>query len=372
MPKEGKSKTAAIYFIVPAPTGISPGQRFRFEHYLSLLEKQNIRFYISNFYSPAGWKTLYTPGNKLKKVGVVLSGMMKRFMDLFRMRKYPFVYMYREAAPVGPPVFEWIMAKILRKKIIYDFDDAIWVPVMSEYNKAAAWIKNFGKVARICRWSYKVSVGNQYLGEYAKKNNPRVVLIPTVVDTDAGHNKLQDHQTARPNIGWTGTFSTLPYLDIVLPVLNELQETNDFTFIVIADKDPRLPLKNYRFIKWSRETEADDLLNFHIGLMPLYNDEISKGKCGFKAIQYMSLGIPAVVSPVGVNAEIVDDGVNGFVCEEEEEWKKRLIQLLTNADARKQMGLAAQKKIEEKYSVKSTETAFLGLFDHVINNNSRE
>ncbi|MEO7923979.1 MAG: glycosyltransferase [Chitinophagaceae bacterium] len=353
---------------MPAPTGISPGQRFRFEHYLGLLEKQNIRFYISNFYSPKGWKILYTPGNKFRKVGVVLSGMIKRLIDLFRMRKYPFVYMYREAAPVGPPVFEWIMAKILRKKIIYDFDDAIWVPVMSEYNKAAAWIKNFGKVAKICRWSYKVSVGNQYLADYAKKNNDRVVLIPTVVDTDDGHNILQDHQTNKPAIGWTGTFSTLPYLDMVLPVLNELQEIYDFTFFVIADKDPRLPLKNYRFIKWNRETEAQDLLNFHIGLMPLYNDEISKGKCGFKAIQYMSLGIPAVVSPVGVNETIVDDGINGFVCEEDVEWKKRLSELLTDSSERKQLGLAAREKIEKQYSVKSMEAAFLDLFDYSMSN----
>lgn len=364
MPK--KKGPASIYFTVPAPPGLSPGQRFRFEQYLTLLQKQNIRYHISNFYSLAGWKTLYTHGNKMKKVWVVLLGMGKRFLDLFRMGTYRYVYIYREAAPIGPPVFEWIIAKLLGKKIIYDFDDAIWVPVMSEYNKTVSHFKSFGKVAKICRWSYKISVGNRYLSDFARKNNSRVFVVPTVVNTETAHNRLQNQQTDQPAIGWTGTFSTLPYLDIILPVLKALQEIHDFTFIVIADKDPVLPLKKYRFIKWTREKEVDDLLNFHIGLMPLFDDEISRGKCGFKAIQYMSLGIPAVVSPVGVNAEIVDDKVNGFVCETEEDWKNKLEKLLTDPALRKEMGTIARKKIEERYSVKNTEGLFLALFDQPL------
>ena len=360
--KTKKHSTVSIYFMVPAPPGISPGQRFRFEHYLTLLRGKNIPFHISSFYSPAGWKVLYTSGNKLEKAWCVIRGFVTRLTDLFKMRRYCFIYMYREAAPLGPPVLEWVIAKILRKKIIYDFDDAIWIPVVSEYNKTMSGFKNFGKVAKICSWSYKVSVGNQFLETYARKHNNNVVVIPTVVNTDSGHNKLQEQHTSQPAIGWTGTFSTLPYLDIVLPVLQELQQINDFTFVVIADKDPQLPLKNYRFIKWNRETEAEDLLTFHIGLMPLYDDEISKGKCGFKAIQYMSLGIPPVVSPVGVNTQLVTDAVTGYVCSDNEEWKNRLTILLSDADKRTAMGAAARKKIETIYSVAATEDIFTELF----------
>jgi glycosyltransferase involved in cell wall biosynthesis len=174
---------------------------------------------------------------------------------------------------------------------------------------------------------------------------------------------LQQQDTSHPSIGWTGTFSTLIYLDMVLPVLKDLQERYDFIFVVIADKDPALPLKKYKFIKWNSQTEADDLLNFHIGLMPLYDDEISKGKCGFKAIQYMSLGIPAVVSPVGVNTKIIDDGLTGYVCNTPEEWKYRLESLLNNAQLRASMGLVARLKIENYYSVKSSAPLFLQLFN---------
>ncbi|MBL0274380.1 MAG: glycosyltransferase [Chitinophagaceae bacterium] len=278
------------------------------------------------------------------------------------MRHYSFIYIYREAAPLGPPIFEWMIARLLRKKIIYDFDDAIWIPVVSEYNKTLSWLKNFGKVAKICRWSYKVSVGNNYLETYARQFNSKVIVIPTVVNTDLVHNKLQNQITSLPAIGWTGTFSTLPYLDIVLPVLKELQKTYDFTFFVIADIDPNLPLRKYRFIKWNRETEADDLLNFHIGLMPLHDDEISKGKCGFKAIQYMSLGIPAVVSPVGVNTNIISDNVTGYVCSSDEEWKSRLSILLSDEGKRASMGVSSRKKIETAYSVTATEKIFSELF----------
>lgn len=356
------SKKNSVYFIVPAPLGISPGQRFRFEHYLTTLQSQDMKFKVSSFYNLSGWMNLYTQGNKLKKIFSVIAGLFLRSTDLFRLPGYSFIYIYREAAPIGPPFFEWFISRVLRKKIIYDFDDAIWVPVTSQYNKTVSGLKNFGKIARICKWSYKVSVGNKFLADYAASYNARVHVIPTVVDTENVHNLIQEQQTTKPAIGWTGTFSTLKYLDIVLPVLKVLQEVYDFDFVVIADKDPKLPLKNYRFIKWSKETESRDLLSFHIGLMPLFDDDISKGKCGFKAIQYMSLGIPAVVSPVGVNAEIVNNGINGFVCETGQEWEKCLTELLTHTTVREDMGKAARTKIQEKYSVIATKTQFINLF----------
>jgi len=353
----------SILFIVPAPKGISPGQRFRHEQYLSLLQRNGIAFRINTFFEMKGWKTLYTRHHTIRKVYYVMLGLLKRFFTLFELRRYTHIYIYREATPVGLPFFEWAVSRIFKKKIIYDFDDAIWLPVTSEFNKRAAIFRNFSKVGSICRYSWKVSVGNRFLADYANKYNPQTFIIPTVVDTESVHSLLQDQNTKRPAIGWTGSFSTLTYLNIILPVLSNLEKEYDFDFIVIADKDPQLPLKNYRFIKWSRENEAKDLLNFHIGVMPLYDDEISRGKCGFKAIQYMSLGIPALVSPVGVNTEIVEHGINGFVCNNTEEWQKHLELLLSDAGLRMKMGQASRKTIVERYSVKANEQLFLDLFE---------
>jgi glycosyltransferase involved in cell wall biosynthesis len=352
-----------ILFLAPYPADESPSQRYRLEHYLSLLPAQGIKYDYKPFLSKAAWKIIFQPGNNFRKINGILAGFCKRFFQLFLIGRYDFVYIHREATPAGPPFFEWVASRIFRKKIIYDFDDAIWIPFTSNYNKGASRLKSFGKVAKICRWSFKVSVGNEYLAAFARQYNSNVIEIPTVVNTETVHNKLQDQQTNSPAIGWTGTFSTLKYLDMVLPVLQELQETHSFSFVVIADKDPALHLRNYRFIKWNKDTESEDLLNFHIGLMPLHDDDISKGKCGFKAIQYMSLGIPAVVSPVGVNTKIVNDSINGFVCASPGEWKKKMNDLLTNTDLRISLGKAAREKIQKKYSVKSTEQLFLDLFN---------
>jgi len=351
-----------ILFIAPYPAGESPSQRYRMEHYIPVLRDKNISFHYTTFIGKATWRVLFQQGHSLKKIWGFGLGFLKRFLQLLTLFRYDYIYIHREATPIGPPFFEWIAAKVFRKKIIYDFDDAIWIPFSSVNNKFGSRLKNFGKVAKICRWSYKISVGNEYLGDFARRYNSNVVVVPTVVNTSDVHNKLQDQKTSTPSIGWTGTFSTLKYLDIVLPVLQELQKRYPFTFIVIADKDPKLPLKHYRFIKWNRENEAADLLQFHIGLMPLYDDEISKGKCGFKAIQYMSLGIPAVVSPVGVNALIVEDSVSGFICDASIEWKNKLEFLLKDSEARTNFGIASRKKIQHSYSVISTTQLFLTLF----------
>ena len=355
--------STSVFFIVPAPPGISPGQRFRFEHYLSYLPQSGIRYSLFNFFSYKGWKTLYSESGIVQKALVILWGFLRLAVAMARIPAYKYVYIYREAAPLGPPIFEWFIAKVLRKRIIYDFDDAIWIPTSSDFNRSAARFRNFTKIGKICRWSYRVSVGNAFLAAYASKFNNQVVIIPTVVNTATHHNLMQTHKPGEVAVGWTGSFSTLKFLDRIIPVLQEMQNDFPFTFFVIADKDPKLPLKNYRFIPWSRDTEVKDLLNFHIGLMPLLDDDLSKGKCGFKAIQYMSLGIPALVSPVGVNSDIVDQGENGFLCDTNEELKNALRTLLSSPELRARQGVAARKKIEEKYSVQATVNQFIALFN---------
>lgn len=352
-----------ILILAPFPFGESPSQRYRVEHYLKYLSEEKIKYKYASFLTMGGWKIIFLPKKYLAKIFYVCLGFARRWIQLFTIFKYDYVYVVREAAPIGPPVFEWLIVKVFRKKLIYDFDDAIWVPVTSEYNKIGRWLKRSSKVSYICKIAYKVSAGNKFLAEYAGRYNKNVHIIPTVVDTSELHNRLQDHNTSKIVIGWTGTFSTLKYLDIVVPSLQRLQGKHDFEFLVIANKDPRLPLKNSRYIQWTKSNEVEDLLNMHIGLMPLYDDEISKGKCGFKAIQYMSLGIPALVSPVGVNSEIVDDGVNGFICNNAGEWEEKMEQLISDKEMRARMGSKARQKIVEKYSVSSSWPLFKKLFE---------
>lgn len=348
--------------MVPAPAGISPAQRFRFEHYLPMLERYGFSYKISSFYTMKSWKQLYQHGKPLKKAYIVLRGFLKRVLDIFRTIPYDYVFIQREAAPIGPPVIEFILRFLFRKKIIYDFDDAIWVPVSSVQNKLAYHLRWFSKVSSICKWSYKVSTGNQFLADYALRFNKNTVVIPTVVNTDQQHNKLRDQSSDDLVVGWTGTFSTLKYLHMLIPAIQQLQQEIDFTFLVIADKDPLLPLKKYRFVKWNKNTEVEDLLVLNIGVMPLHDSEIEKGKCGFKAIQYMSLGIPPVVSPVGMNSMLVTDGQDGFLAEDENEWVQKLKKLLSDKGLRVKFGENARQKIVEQYSVNATSKKFIELF----------
>ena len=352
-----------IYFIVPYPHGEAPSQRFRFEQYLDLLRQKGFEYHISSFLDLEAWDILYKPGHYLSKIVKILSGFGHRFADLFKMSSYDFIFIHREASPIGPPVFEWIMAKVLRKKIIYDFDDAIWLANTSANNKIAAGIKFHGKVKDICKWSYKISCGNDYLADFARAYNSEVIVNPTTIDTVNLHNRIKDQNTEHLTIGWTGTHSTIQYLDELVPILQKLEKTMRFTFTVISNSPPEFELRSLKYVPWNKATEIDDLMDFNIGIMPLRDDKWAKGKCGFKALQYMSLGIPAIVSPVGVNTRIVDNGVNGIICQNNDEWEKALTEFIQDRSLRIKMGTEARKKVENKYSVLSNSANFTSLFE---------
>ena len=351
-----------ILLLVPAPVNQSPSQRFRFEHFTKSTINKEYDFSAEPFYSPATWKILYENHRNIEKITGIISGFFRRFILLFSLKKFDFVFIHREVAPVGPPVFEWIIAKVFRKKIIYDFDDAIWVKTSSEANPMAAAIKCTWKVKKICRYSYIVSAGNEFLASYARQYCKDARVIPTVVDTDNTHNQLKEQTGKSIVIGWTGTFTNLKYLDIVVPAIERLQKIYDIEFIIISNKNPEIKQLRYTYIPWNAETEIADLMKFNIGVMPLEDTEIEKGKCAFKAIQYMSLGIPAVVSPVGANCEVVENGVTGFWAKSEDEWHEKLELLIKDRDMRIKMGALSRNDIINQFSVKSTSKPFYDLF----------
>lgn len=351
-----------ILFVVPYPLGKAPSQRFRFEQYLPLLGEAGWVYTFAPFLGEGTWRILYKPGHVVQKVAGILKGFLKRFLLLFSVPAFDYVFIHREATPIGPPVFEWVVAKVLKKKIIYDFDDAIWIPNTSESNKIVAGIKWHHKVNAICKWAYKVSCGNSYLQAYAKQFNPHAFVNPTTIDTLQVHNQVKNQHTSDMVIGWTGTHSTMKYLDPVIPVLKKLEEKYSFKFKIISNQPPGFTLKSLVFTYWEKRTEIEDLLSFNIGLMPLEDDKWAKGKCAFKALQYMALGIPALVSPVGMNTEVVDHGINGYICQSFDDWYTTLEAIIHDADLRTRLGKAACHKIETTYAVTANRANFLGFF----------
>ena len=351
-----------VLFLVPYPVGEAASQRFRFEQYFNLLKKNNIDFTVSPFLDKEAWKILYLKGHFFQKLAGIFRGKMRRLKDLLRMRGYDYIFVHREVFPVGPPVFEFIITKVLGKKVIYDFDDAIWIPNHSDHNRFMYFLKRFGNVTTLIKWAYKVSCGNEYLADYSRKYNANVVYNPTTIDTENYHNRVKEQESGTFVIGWTGSHSTLQYLNDLVPVFKNLETEYKFQLHVISDRSPDFQLNSLVWKKWKKETEIEDLIQFNVGLMPLRADKWSEGKCGFKALQYMALGIPAIVSPVGVNSRIVDHGVNGYICSSPEEWENTLALLISDRHHLREISTATRKKIEDHYSVKANAQNFLNLF----------
>jgi glycosyltransferase involved in cell wall biosynthesis len=352
-----------VFFLLPYAARTAPSQRFRVEAYFELLDQNNINYSVAYFWPAKAYNSLYKKGKAGFKAFSLLQGLLKRFWQILTgIHTSDFVFIHREAAPVGPPIFEWMVARLFNKKIIYDFDDAIWIPNVSANNKIVGSVKAFWKVKFICKWAYKISAGNKFLGDWAAQYNSSIVYNPTCVDMAGRYNILKDQETENIVLGWTGSHSTLKYLELIKPVLEELENEFDFSFIVICDRKPEWNLKSLVFIPWNEAAEIQDLSRINIGLMPLENDAWSEGKCGFKIIQYLSLGIPAIASPVGVNQSIIDDNQNGYLCNSAAEWKSRIIKLMQEKNLRKAMGEAGRKKMLNQFSTQSNAENFLSLF----------
>lgn len=351
-----------ILFVVPYPFGVAGSQRFRFEQYLPILQQQGHRSTVKSFIDKRTWKILYKPGHFFGKVAGLISGYIRRWTLILQLGKYDVVFIHREASPFGLPLLAWFAKKVFRKHLIFDFDDAIWLPNASESNRLTRLLKRYRNVQDMCRWASVVSAGNDFLADHAKEFNPRVVVNPTTIDTDDHHNQLAVHDTDKFVIGWTGSHSTVQYLDLLLPVFKKLENKFDFELRVICDEKPKFELKSLKFLPWNKSTEISDLLSFNVGIMPLPDNVWTKGKCGFKALQYMSLGIPAVVSDVGVNNKIVDHQLNGIVCKTTDDWYNALSLLMTDHELVKKLSAHTREKVIASYSVRSNTENFLSLF----------
>lgn len=353
-----------ILFVHPYPPGEAPSQRFRFEQYLSFLDEKNVQYRRAPFWNDAGWAVLYSRGNLLYKVWALLGGLYRRYRLFRNLESYDYVFIHREIDPLGIRLFRRMLARRMRRnQLIFDLDDAIWIPNSSKSNRFMERFRNWDQAPALAAMAGMVSGGNDYLCRWAESCGAQTSVIPTTIDTRNLHNRLQNQDTGKICIGWTGTHSTLFYLEEYMPLLRRVLDRNENAELaVICDTKPAFLQQGMRWIPWNKSREIEDLMQFHIGLMPLAEDAWAKGKCGFKALQYMALGIPALVSPVGVNTRIVDDGINGFICDTTAEWEDRLNRLISDKELRIRMGGATRGKIEREYSVLAVRSRWLGLF----------
>jgi len=322
--------------VIPAGTMVAASSRYRVYQYLEPLRDAGFQITVLNY------PGLPTRTRRLVYFSRLALLALSADIVLIQKRLFPrfFPLLHR-----------------LNPRIVYDFDDALFAhsPVHQPAGMKAAYYEAEGRcfdaVLAVCR---HVIAGNEYLASYARHITPNVSIIPTAVDLSRYHVR-----TSRPSpdapivLGWVGSGHNLIYLEDLAPVFAMLSQHfwKKILLHVISDRPPNLPASiPLRFQPWCLESEIEDLLAFDIGLMPLRDDDWTRGKCAFKAIQYMAIGIPVLASPVGANVQLISHNVNGLLAATEEQWLESLTALVQDSELRCSLGRAGRRTVERRYS----------------------
>ncbi len=357
-----------LLVLASKPRGLSPSQRFRLEQWAPRLQRDHgIDLDFMPFESRALSEALYKPGHLLTKAALVLRDFARRAEIVNEARNYDAIVIHREAALIGPAVYERAIAR-LGKPIIYDFDDSIWSPAQEMRHGLLSRLHFFGKTRTICGLATVVSAGNSFLADYARRWNPNVRIIPTSIELD-DYPVIDEPKSDRPFVVcWTGSTSTLAHFEYAREALERLATQLPLAVKVICNEPPHRPIAGaeMRFVPWRKENEAQEIGDCHVGIMPLPDDEVTRGKCGLKALQYMATGRPAVISPVGMNVDLVQSGENGLLAASADEIVTALLQLAGSAELRAKLGAAGRRTIETSYSADAVAAKFAGLVREVV------
>jgi glycosyltransferase involved in cell wall biosynthesis len=362
----GNTRRVKVLAISPIPEE-GAGCRFRISQYVPYLHDAGFDVTVRSFYTPAFFRLVYQRGRYLRKAASFIGLAVRQAALALGVNRYDLIFLYREMVPLGPALLELAVAS-RRPPIVYDFDDAIFLPAVSEANRAISFLKDPGKTASIIRRSRAVTVGNSFLAAYARQYNSDVEVIPTAVDTTRWVPRSDASRPAGPLVvGWIGSPTTFAYLEGLAEVLRRVAARHPFVLKVSgAGRPVNFPGLDVRVEPWSLDREVELFNTCDIGVYPLTDDDWSRGKCGFKAIQFMACGVPVVAASVGVNREIVQDGVNGFLASTPGEWLEKFERLLTEADLRAQFGEAGRRTIEERYSLQVTAPKLVATFQRAL------
>ena len=343
--------------------------RFRVYQYIPALQASGFEVTVSPFYTPEFFRILYRRGHYARKVLWFLRQTLELRQVLARASGFDVLFVHREVLPIGPPLVERALARRKGRPLVYDFDDAVYLPNVSEANRFAGLLKWPQKVPTVIRLSDRIVAGNDHLARYARAHNPAVSVIPTCVDTETFVPRPGPGPTAGPPpvVGWIGSPTTVRYLLPLRDVLGRVARTLPFHVRVSgAGRGIEIPGVSVSNLAWSLEHEVSLFSGCDIGLYPLPDTEWTRGKCGFKAIQFMACGVPVVAAPVGVNREIIQDGVNGFLASTPAEWEEKLARLLSDRGLRTRLGAAGRETVVDRYALAVHAPVLAALFRDVL------
>ncbi len=353
-------KRRIVFFTKYTRAGAS--SRYRTFQYLPALQSSGMGGSLLPLFDDAYLAHKYTKGHA--SLWHAFRAFVYRLFSVLTVPRSATVVIEYELLPFFPVVFEhWLTWRGCR--LIVDYDDALF----HQYDQHAnPWVRRLfgGKIAAVMRLADTVVVGNSYLGDYARHAGARrVEIIPTVVDLARYPTPLPGGDSAVFTIGWIGSPSTARYLRDIAPALAEVCKNGWARVCLIGSGPIDLPGVPVEVLPWCDETEVEEMRRFDVGIMPLPDEPWARGKCGFKLIQYMACGLPVVASPVGVNAEIVEPGINGWLASTLDEWVSALRKLAVDRDLRIKMGMAGRKKVEEQYCLQVTAPKVVALLQSV-------
>jgi glycosyltransferase involved in cell wall biosynthesis len=339
-----------VLALVPSRLDVSPGQRYRIEQWEPHLRTEGIRLDYACFLDAPADELLRQRGHVARKAATLVGALVRRLRLARTASGYDLVYLFRESALLGPALVERVLAR-RRIPYVFDFDDAVWVRYVSPANSYYSFLRFPGKTATVCRKAREVMAGNAFLAAYARRYNERVTVVPTTIDTEA-YRPLPVRASGVPVVGWTGSHSTARYLELIRPALERLRELTTFRMVVVGATGFAARGVEIEHRPWRSATEVQDLSDFDVGVMPLADTDWERGKCALKALQYMALGVPPVVSPVGVNADVVEEGRTGLLARSTEEWVEALRALVEKPELRGRLGSAARARVEAAFSMR--------------------
>lgn len=343
------STVLRVLLLGPYPPSTAGSQRYRWEQYIPDLQRDGIALTVRGFQSFSLFKANQHEMSTPARFVETLRSFTRTWQHVREALSYDVVVVHREIASLGPPFFErWLYKKGVR--LIYDFDDALYAGASRWIKRLAGWQQ---KIGEIISFSHHTLAGSPVLLEFARQFSDRVTLMPTV-PYPASYPVPEKPAAERVVVGWSGGVGTSAVLRDIAEPLRQLQREHNIAFHVAGNAAFALDGMQVTASDWTFPIDDRQvwtaLRPYDIGLMPLRDNAWDRAKCGFKALLYMSMGISPVVSPIGVNADIVQDGINGFWARTEAEWHDKIKALVTHPALRKDMGQKARQTIEERWS----------------------
>jgi glycosyltransferase involved in cell wall biosynthesis len=356
--------------LCPYPIGVAAGQRLKFEQYYDDWRAYGWNVVVSPYMSRQLWAVVHEHGRIGTKLVGALNGAARRILDLFRIRRFDLVYCFMYVTPLGSSLMERLTRRLARR-LVYDIEDNVLVDHAAKAELPHPVIRLFkgsGKAKYLIRHADQVIASSPALRDTCLRMNAKqaCTYVSSSVDTDRFVPANRYTNDSIVTVGWTGTFSSRMYLDLLRPVFRKLARRRTFRLRVIGNFDYELEGVDLEVIRWTVEREVGDLQGIDIGVYPLALEEWVSGKSGLKAIQYMAFGIPCVATEVGTVPMIIRDGDNGLLARTEEEWLSALERLIDDPQLRRRLGERARKDAVERYSTRAVAADYRRVLDSVM------